>query len=113
MKFVLVALLLGESINISWPSAAKTVTKSALIEVKAGQTFDSFKENGNKWVRYDRGRKNLVDWKNVNGGKKVAVFLLYKGATLKNVILGANMFIVKKTDVLLKMFIGKMYVKML
>ena len=90
MKFVLVALLVGACLTVSWPSATKTVTKSAPIEVKDGQTFDGFKENGNKWVRYDRGRKNLGNCKNVEGGKKDAVFLLYKGATLKNVILGAN-----------------------
>ena len=90
MKFVLVALLVGACLTISWPSAAKIVTKYAPIEVKAGQTFDGFKENGNKCVRYDRRRKNLGDCKNVEGGKKDVVFLLYKGATLKNVILGAN-----------------------
>jgi len=90
MKFVLVALLVGACLTVSWPSATKTITKSAPITVKDGQTFDGFRENGNKWVRYDRGRKNLGNCKNVEGGKKDAVFLLGKGATLKNVILGAN-----------------------
>ena len=71
MKFVLVVLLVGACLIVSWPSASSTVTKSAQIEVKAGQTFDGFKENGNKCVRYDRGRKNLGDCKNVEGGKKM------------------------------------------
>ena len=90
MKFVLVALLVGACLTVSWPSATKTISKSAPIEVKAGQTFDGFKENSNKWVRYDRGKTGLGDCTSVEGGKKDAVFLLYKGATLKNVILGAN-----------------------
>jgi len=90
MKFILLAFFIGLALTITWPSATKTITKNAPITVKAGQIFDGFKENGNKWVRYDRGRKNLGDCSKVEGGQKDAVFLLEKGATLKNVILGAN-----------------------
>ena len=90
MKFVLVALLVGACLTVSWPSAFRTITKSKPIEVRRGQTFDGFRENGNKWFRYDRGRKALGDCRNVEGERDDAVFILYSRATLKNVILGGN-----------------------
>ncbi|KAG4084923.1 pectate lyase [Neocallimastix lanati (nom. inval.)] len=74
----------------SWPTAKKTISNKAPIYVKAGQTFDGFKKNNNQWVRYDRGQKGLGDCTKIEGGTKDAVFILEKGATLKNVILGAN-----------------------
>ncbi|OUM64475.1 polysaccharide lyase family 3 protein [Piromyces sp. E2] len=74
----------------SWPSAKKTISNKSPIVVKAGQTFDGLKKNNNQWVRYDRGRKGLGDCTKIEGGKNDAVFILEKGATLKNVILGAN-----------------------
>jgi hypothetical protein len=74
----------------SWPTAKKTISGKAAIVVKAGQTFDGFKKNNNQWVRYDRGQKGLGDCSKIEGGTKDAVFILETGATLKNVILGAN-----------------------
>ena len=90
MKFIIVALLVGACLTVTWPSVSSTKTIGSPITVKAGQTYDGLKVNNNKWVRYDRGRKGLGDCKNVEGGKADAVFLLEKGATLKNVVLGAN-----------------------
>ncbi len=91
MKFVVIALLVGACLTaVTWPKVSSTKSLSSPITVKEGQTFDGFQKNGNKWVRYDRGRKNLGDCKNVEGGKKDAVFLLEKNAVLKNVVLGAN-----------------------
>ena len=46
---------------MSWPKASSTKTLSAQITVKAGQTYDAYALNGNKWVRFDRGRTNLGD----------------------------------------------------
>ena len=90
MKFVLVALLVGACLTVTWPSVSKTVTLSSPITVKAGQTYDGFKEYSNKWVRFERGKSGLGDCTSVEGGKADACFLLYKGATLKNVVLGAK-----------------------
>jgi hypothetical protein len=41
-------------------------------------------------VRFERGKSNLGACRNVEGVKAVDDFLLEKGATLKNVILGAK-----------------------
>ncbi len=90
MKYILLAFCIGLALSVTWPTATKTITKSAAITVKAGKTFDGFAENSNKWVRYERGVSGLGDCSNVEGGKSDAVFLLEKGATLKNVILGAK-----------------------
>ena len=90
MKFVLVALLVGACLTVSWPSVSSTKTLGSPITVKAGQVFDGFKQNGGKWVRYERGRTGLGDCSKVEGGKADAVFLLEKGAVLKNVVLGAK-----------------------
>lgn len=88
-KFIILSLLIVAGFA-GFPSATKTISKGAPIVVPAGSTYDGFKVNGGKWVRYDRGRKNLGNCKNVEGGSKDPVFILQKGATLKNVILGAN-----------------------
>ena len=90
MKFILIALLAGACLTVTWPTVSKTVTLSAPITVKAGQTYDGFKEYSNKWVRFERGKSGLGDCTSVEGGKADACFLLYKGATLKNVVLGAK-----------------------
>ena len=90
MKFIVVSLLVGAWLSVSWPSASSTKTLSSPITVKAGQTFDGLAQNSNKWVRYERGRSGLGDCSSVEGGKADTCFLLYKGATLKNVILGAK-----------------------
>lgn len=89
-KLLLLLCLITAIVSVSWPSPTKTVTLSAPITVKAGQVYDGFKVNGNKWVAYDRGRKGLGDCTKVEGGSKDPCFILEKGATLKNVILGAN-----------------------
>ena len=87
MKFIVVALLLGVCLTVTWPTAWATKTISSPITVKAGQIFDCKIEIGGKMVRYERGKSGLGDCTNVEGGKADAVFLLEKGATLKNVIL--------------------------
>eukprot|EP00833_Pecoramyces_ruminatium_P008608 jgi/Orpsp1_1/1182640/evm.model.c7180000082068.1 len=74
----------------SWPVAKKTISNKSPIVVKAGQTFDGLKKNNNQWVRYDRGQKGLGDCTKIEGNTNDAVFILEKGAILKNVILGAN-----------------------
>jgi hypothetical protein len=64
------------------PTATDSVSNSAVIEVAAGQTFDG------GWKRYDRGSGACSGQS--EGGDADAVFLLREGATLKNVIIGAN-----------------------
>ncbi|KAI9150786.1 pectate lyase [Paramyrothecium foliicola] len=63
------------------PKATGTKTLKAPQVIKKGQTFDA------KWVRYDRGVKCTGQ---SEGGDKDAVFTLEDGATIKNVIIGAN-----------------------
>ncbi|KAG8842513.1 hypothetical protein FRB91_004130, partial [Serendipita sp. 411] len=70
------------SATSTFPSATGTVTSSKVINVAAGATFDG----GNK--RYDRGSGACNG--QAEGGDADAVFLLAAGATLKNVIIGAN-----------------------
>jgi len=77
-------------LTVSWPKAASTKSLSSPITVKAGQTYDAYALNGNKWIRFDRGRTNLGDCGSLSGSKNDAVFILEKGATLKNAILGPN-----------------------
>ncbi|TRM63302.1 pectate lyase-domain-containing protein [Schizophyllum amplum] len=60
----------------------QTISNSAVIEIAAGQTYDG------SWARYDRGSgacngQSEGDWED-------AVFYLHEGATLQNVIIGAN-----------------------
>ncbi|KIY72991.1 polysaccharide lyase family 3 protein [Cylindrobasidium torrendii FP15055 ss-10] len=64
------------------PKATATHSNSAVIEVKAGKTFDG------TWARYDRGSGACGGQK--EGDYKDAVFYLHEGATLKNVIIGKN-----------------------
>ena len=89
-KIVIFSLLLGSILSFTWPVASGTKTLSSPITVEAGKTFDGFQENSNKWMRYERGIKNLGDCTNIEGGSKDPVFILKTGATLKNVILGAK-----------------------
>ena len=90
MKLVCIFLCLFGSILSQWPTASSTKTLSSPITVDEGKTFDGFKENNNQWVRYERGVKGLGDCTKIEGGSKDPCFILKKGATLKNVILGAN-----------------------
>lgn len=89
------------------PTPTSSKTNSAVIEIAAGQVFDG------GWARYDRGSGACND--QAEGGKistppfqtpfkpllllttqlttpgdSDAVFLLHSGATLRNVIIGAN-----------------------
>ncbi|CUA78011.1 hypothetical protein RSOLAG22IIIB_12985 [Rhizoctonia solani] len=66
--------------SCTFPGPPKTSSLSAPMTVKG--TFDG----GN--VRYDRGKGACSGQK--EGGDKDAVFLLESGATLKNVVIGAN-----------------------
>ncbi|CAE6370655.1 unnamed protein product [Rhizoctonia solani] len=66
--------------SCTFPKPPKTSSLSAPMTVKG--TFDG----GN--VRYDRGKGACSGQK--EGGDKDAVFLLENGATLKNVVIGAN-----------------------
>lgn len=90
MKIYIIACLFGLILSVTWPTSTKTITLSKPITVEAGKTFDGFAENSNKWVTYERGVKNLGDCTNVEGGSDDPCFILKKGATLKNVILGAK-----------------------
>lgn len=54
------------------------------MRIKAGQTFTPPKA----YTRYERGAGACTGQK--EGGDKDAVFLLEEGATLKNVVIGAN-----------------------
>ena len=76
MKFIVVSLLLGVCLTVTWPTESATKTISSPITVKAGQIFDCKIENGGKMVRYERGKSGLGDCTNVEGGKADAVFLL-------------------------------------
>ncbi|CEL61023.1 hypothetical protein RSOLAG1IB_04263 [Rhizoctonia solani AG-1 IB] len=65
--------------SCSFPKASKTTSLKEPMTIKG--TFDG------KLVRYDRGKKCSGQ---KEGGDKDAVFLLEEGATIKNVIIGAN-----------------------
>ena len=91
MKIIyILPLLFSAILAVSWPSSTKTKTLSSPITVEEGKTYDGFKENNNQWVTYERGVKNLGDCTKIEGGSKDPCFILKKGATLKNVILGAK-----------------------
>ncbi|POS72362.1 pectate lyase F [Diaporthe helianthi] len=64
------------------PQATRTITNSKTIEVAAGQTFDG--QN----ARYERGSGACSEQS--EGGQSDTVFLLRKGATLRNAIIGKN-----------------------
>ncbi|KAB5595075.1 putative effector protein [Ceratobasidium theobromae] len=68
--------------SCTFPTPSKTVSLSSPKTVSAGSTFDG------GLVRYDRGKGACTGQK--EGGDKDAVFLLESGATLKNVVIGAN-----------------------
>ncbi|RGP69631.1 pectate lyase [Fusarium sporotrichioides] len=63
------------------PKATGTKSLSAPRYLKKGEVFDA------GWVRYDRGVKCSGQ---SEGGEKDAVFVLEDGATLRNVVIGAN-----------------------
>ncbi|KAF5009208.1 hypothetical protein FDECE_4573 [Fusarium decemcellulare] len=63
------------------PQSTGSKSLSAPQTIKAGETFDA------EWVKYDRGVK--CDGQS-EGGDDDAVFLLEEGATLRNVIIGAD-----------------------
>ncbi|CAN8104918.1 unnamed protein product [Discula destructiva] len=64
------------------PKATGTKSNSAAITVKSGQTFDC------AFARYDRGKGACKGQK--EGGDLDAVFIVEKGATLQNCIIGAD-----------------------
>ncbi|CAE6439078.1 unnamed protein product [Rhizoctonia solani] len=72
--------LVKRAASCTFPSPPKTSSLSAPMAVKG--TFDG----GN--VRYDRGKGACSGQK--EGGDKDAVFLLENGATLRNVVIGAD-----------------------
>ncbi|KAF2643650.1 pectate lyase F [Massarina eburnea CBS 473.64] len=76
------AALACNAYNQGLPTAVGTKTNSAVITVAAGQTYDG------AWYKYDRGSGACNE--QAEGGDSDAVFLLKKGATLKNVIIGKN-----------------------
>ena len=91
MKLVyILPFLLSIILSLDFPKATKYISLDAPITVAEGQTFDGFEKNGNQWVAYDRGVKGLGDCTKIEGGSKDPCFILKKGATLKNVILGGN-----------------------
>ncbi|KAJ0383646.1 hypothetical protein COL922a_010072 [Colletotrichum nupharicola] len=64
------------------PTATETISSDAPIEVAAGESYDG------KLARFDRGSGACKD--QTEGGQKDAVFILRKGATLKNAIIGKD-----------------------
>ena len=82
--------LFGLIVSFNWPKSTKTITLKEPITVGEGETYDGFKKNNNQWITYERGIKGLGDCTKIEGGSKDPCFILKKGATLKNVILGAN-----------------------
>ncbi|KAF3119322.1 hypothetical protein TWF225_004971 [Orbilia oligospora] len=64
------------------PKATTTKTNSKVIEVPAGTVYDG------GWARFDRGSGACNG--QAEGGDADAVFLLRKGATLRNAIIGKN-----------------------
>ena len=90
MRSLILLGLVTAIVSVSWPSSTKTITLSSPITVEAGQTFDGFAKNSNKWVTYERGVNGLGDCTKVEGGSKDPCFILKTGAKLKNVILGAK-----------------------
>lgn len=63
------------------PEAVDSRSLSEPQRIKAGETFDA------GWVRYDRG---VPCTGQSEGGEKDAVFILEDGATIRNVIIGAD-----------------------
>ncbi|KAG8911256.1 hypothetical protein FRC02_006700, partial [Tulasnella sp. 418] len=69
--------------SCTFPSPPKTSTLSAPKRIAKGTTFDG----GN--VRFDRGKGTCGGGE---GGDADAVFLLEDGATIQNVVIGANQY---------------------
>ncbi|KAL1658301.1 polysaccharide lyase family 3 protein [Schizophyllum commune] len=59
------------------PVPTSQISNSKVIEIAAGQTYDG------GWAKYDRGSGAC-------NGQSEGVFYLHEGATLQNVIIGAN-----------------------
>jgi len=72
-----------------FPEAQKKVVFNEPFVIKSGETYDGLAING-VWTSYGRGVTGQGDCKNVEGLTSDAVFVLETGATLKNVILGAD-----------------------
>ena len=64
------------------PAATESISNSAVIEIASGEVFDG------GWARYDRGSGACTD--QTEGDWEAAVFYLHSGATLRNVIIGAD-----------------------
>lgn len=64
------------------PTATETISNTEPIEVAAGESYDG------KMARFDRGSGACKA--QTEGGQKDTVFLLRKGATLKNAIIGKD-----------------------
>ena len=91
MKFILIALFVGGCLTrISWPDADDFIKLSSPIIVGAWEIYDGFKENNNKWVSFQRKTTEFSNCFDILGSRKDAVFILRKGATLKNVIIHDN-----------------------
>ena len=89
MKLLLISLLVGTCLtSVEWPKASSTKILTQPIRLNPEETFDGFKENGGKWVRYERGKSRLGDCTSIDRDMSEAVFILESRATLKNVILG-------------------------
>ncbi|KAI5898174.1 polysaccharide lyase family 3 protein [Schizophyllum commune H4-8] len=71
-----------DAYNKGLPTPTDHVTSSKVIEVKAGEVYDG------GWKKFDRGSGACNGQK--EGDWEDAVFYLHEGATLKNVIIGAN-----------------------
>lgn len=71
-----------QAASCTFPSPPSTSSLSSARTIAAGQTFDG----GN--VRFDRGSGACKG--QTEGGDSDAVFLLQQGATLQNVVIGAN-----------------------
>ncbi|KAK0210052.1 polysaccharide lyase family 3 protein [Desarmillaria ectypa] len=87
--FVIVALLAvanahpsRRAASCTFPTPPKTSSLSSPMTIKAGGSFDG----GN--VRFDRGAGACKEQN--EGGDGAAVFLLQEGASLSNVVIGAN-----------------------
>ncbi|OUM66886.1 polysaccharide lyase family 3 protein, partial [Piromyces sp. E2] len=72
-----------------FPEAQKHIIFNEPKVIKEGEVYDGLEVNG-VWTSYGRGVTGQGDCKNVEGADEDAVFLLENGATLKNVILGAD-----------------------
>ncbi|KFA68434.1 hypothetical protein S40285_08189 [Stachybotrys chlorohalonatus IBT 40285] len=64
------------------PTPSETISNAAPIEVASGEVFDG------QGVRYDRSSYTCAGQN--EGGEDDTVFILRQGATLRNVVIGAN-----------------------